>query len=497
MFCDIVGSTELSSKLDPEILRDVVRSYHNTTGRVVGRYDGYIAQYLGDGILVYFGYPVAHDDDVERAVRAGREIITALSEMNAKLEKEHDTTIAIRVGIHTGPVVVGSVGHGARRETLALGSTTNIAARLESVAEPNTVLISETTLKLIPGLFVTEEVPMPPLKGVATPIRGYVVRHPSGMGSRLTDTVRLTPLVGRELEAGLCLDRWEMVQDGAGQAVMLSGEAGIGKSRLLFVLHERLAESPHTWIECHGSSYTANTAFQPVTELLQQVVGFRASDTAEVKLERLRKGLQITGVTSADTLPLLASLLSVPLLDSMEPLPPMSAERQRTETISALVGWIHAIAASQPLVLVVEDLHLCDPSTLEFLGILIEQIETSRVLVLVAYRPEAQLPWPGRSNQTPVVLGPLRRSQVATMITSVAGGRSLPNVLVEFITEKAGGIPLYVEEITKMVIESEQVTLEDGRFDFIGEIETLTVPMTLQDSLMARQRFDQIGRAHV
>jgi len=486
MFCDIVGSTELSEKLDPEILRDVVRSYHKTTGRVVGRYEGNIAQYLGDGVLVYFGYPVAHDDDAERAVRAGREIITALSEMNAELEEEHGTTISIRVGIHTGPVVVGSVGHGGHRETLALGSTTNIAARLEGVAEPNTVLISETTLRLVPGLFVTEEVPMPPLKGVATPIRGYVVRHPSGMGSRLTDTVRLTPLVGRELEAGLCLDRWEIVQDGAGQAVMLSGEGGIGKSRLLLVLRERLADTPHTWIECRGSSYTTNTAFQPVTELLQQAVGFRPSDTAEVKLERLRKGLQITGVVSGDTLPLLASLLSVPLSDNMEPLPTMSAERQRKETISALVGWIHAIAMSQPLVLVVEDLHLCDPSTIEFLGILIEQIETTRVMVLVAYRPEAKLPWPGRSNQTPVVLGPLRRSQVATMITSVAGGRSLPSELVDFIIDKAGGIPLYVEEITKMVIESEQVKLTDGRFELIGEIETLTVPMTLQDSLMAR-----------
>jgi class 3 adenylate cyclase len=474
MFCDIVGSTELAEKLDPEILRDVVRSYHNTTGRVVGRYEGNIAQYLGDGVLVYFGYPVAHDDDAERAVRAGREIIAALSEMNAKLETEHGTTISVRVGIHTGPVVVGSMGHGGRRETLALGSTTNIAARFEKVAEPNTVLISETTLRLIPGLFVTEEVPMPALKGVATPIRGYIVRHPSGMGFRLSDTVRLTPLVGRELETGLCLDRWEMVQDGAGQAVMLSGEAGIGKSRLLSVFRERLAGTPHTWIECHGSSYTRNTAFQPVTELLQQAVGLRPSDSADVKLERLRKGLQITGVTAGDTLPLLASLLSVPLSADMESLPPMSAERHRKETISA------------PLVLVVEDLHLCDPSTIEFLGILIEQIETSRVMVLVAYRPEAKLPWPGRSNQTPVVLGPLRRSQVASMITSVAGGWSLPSELVEFIIDKAGGIPLYVEEITKMVIESEQVTLREGRVELIGEIETLTIPMTLQDSLMAR-----------
>jgi predicted ATPase len=207
-----------------------------------------------------------------------------------------------------------------------------------------------------------------------------------------------------------------------------------------------------------------------VTELLQQAVGFKTSDTNEVKLERLRKGLQITGVVAGDTLPLLASLLSVPPSDNMDPLPPMSAERQRKETIAALVGWIHALAASQPLVLVVEDLHLCDPST--FLGKLIEQIDTSNVMVVVAYRPEAQLPWPTRSNQTPVVLGPLRRSQVKTMITKVVGGRSLPG--------------LYVEEITKMVIESEHVELTDGRYELIGDIETLTVPMTLQDSLMAR-----------
>ena len=487
MFCDIVGSTALSEKLDPEILREVVHSYHDTTGRVIGRYEGYNAQYLGDGLLVYFGYPIAHDDDAERAVRAGREIITALSEMNEKLEKEHSTTISVRVGIHTGPVVIGAVGYGGRQENLALGSTTNIAARFESVAEPNTVLISEATLRLIPGLFVTEEVSMPPLKGVGTPIRGYVVRHPSGVGSNLADTVRLTPLVGRELEVGLCLDRWEMVQDGAGQALLLSGDAGIGKSRLLVVLRERLADTPHTWLECRGSYYMRQTAFQPVTELLQQAVGFQASDTVEIKLERLRKGLEITGVSVTETLPLLAALLSLPMPDGSDSAPTaVGSAKQRRETIAALVDWIHAVALKQPLVLIVEDLHWCDPSTIEFLGILIEQMEASRVMVVVAFRPEATLPWPGRSNQTPVVLSPLRRSQVTTMITGVAGGRHVPDDMVEFIIDKAGGIPLYVEEITKMMIESKQVNLVDGRYELIGEIDTLTIPSTLKDSLMAR-----------
>jgi class 3 adenylate cyclase/tetratricopeptide (TPR) repeat protein len=487
MFCDIVGSTALSEKLDPEILREVVHSYHDTTGRVIGRYEGHNAQYLGDGLLVYFGYPIAHDDDAERAVRAGREIITALSEMNAKLEKDHGTTISVRVGIHTGPVVIGGVGYGGRQENLALGSTTNIAARFESVAETNTVLISEATLRLIPGLFVTEEVPMPPLKGVGTPIRGYVVRHPSGVGSNLADTIRLTPLVGRELEVGLCLDRWEMVQDGAGQALLLSGDAGIGKSRLLVVLRERLADTPHTWLECRGSYYMRQTAFQPVTELLQQAVGFQASDTDETKLERLRKGLEITGVSVSNALPLLAALLSLPLPDgSAGELTTVGSAKQRKETIAALVDWIHAVALKQPLVLIVEDLHWCDPSTIEFLGILIEQMEASRVMVVVAFRPEAKLPWPGRSNQTPVVLSPLRRSQVTTMITGVAGGRHVPDDMVEFIIDKAGGILLYVEAITEMMIESKQVNLVDGRHELIGEIDTLTIPSTLKDSLMAR-----------
>jgi len=486
MFCDIVGSTELSEKLDPEILREVVRSYHDTTGRVIGRYEGHNAQYLGDGLLVYFGYPVAHDDDAERAVRAGREIITALSEMNEKLERDHGTTISVRVGIHTGPVVIGAVGYGGRQENLALGSTTNIAARFESAAEPNTVLISETTLRLIPGLFVTEEVPMPPLKGVGTPIRGYIVRHPSGVGTHLADSIRRTPLVGRELEVGLCLDRWEMVQDGAGQALLLSGDAGIGKSRLLFVLRERLADTPHTWLECRGSYYMRQTAFQPVTELLEQAVGFQPADTPETKLERLRKGLEITGVSVAETLPLLAGLLSLPLPDGPDTFSMVTSEKQRKETIAALVGWIHAVSAKQPLVMIVEDLHWCDPSTIEFLGILIEQIEASRVMVVVAFRPEAQLPWPSRSNQTPVVLSPLRRSQVAAMITSVAGGLGVAEDMVEFIVEKAGGIPLYVEEITKMMIESEQVNLVDGRYELVGDIDTLSIPTTLKDSLMAR-----------
>lgn len=486
MFCDIVGSTELSERLDPEILREVVRHYHDTAGRVIGRYEGHNAQYLGDGLLVYFGYPVAHDDDAERAVRAGREIITALSKMNERLEEQHQTIISVRVGIHTGPVVVGAVGYGGRQETLALGSTTNIAARLEAVAEPNTVLVSEATLRLIPGLFVTEEVPVPPLKGVTSPIRAYAVKHPSGVGSQLADTKRLTPLVGRELEVGLCLDRWEMVQDGAGQALLLSGDAGIGKSRLLVVLRERLASTPHTWLECRGSYYMRQTAFQPVTELLEQAVGFQASDTTETKLERLRKGLEITGVCVADALPLLAGLLALPLPDGYASVATVASEKQRRETIAALVGWIHAIAANQPVVLIVEDLHWCDPSTIEFLGILIEQIEASRVMVVVASRPEAQLPWPSRTNQTPVVLSPLRRSQVAAMITSVAGGRSVPSDMVDFIVDKAGGIPLYVEEITKMMIESEQVNLVNGRYELIGEIETLAIPTTLKDSLMAR-----------
>jgi class 3 adenylate cyclase/tetratricopeptide (TPR) repeat protein len=485
MFGDLVGYSGLAGRLDSEELREVVRAYQERAVRVIARYEGYVAQYLGDGLLVYFGYPAAHEDDAERAVRAGYEIPRAVEDLNRRLEWDHGVRLAVRVGIHTGPVVVGELGGGDRREILALGDATVIAARLQAVAEPNGVLISDATLRLVPGLFVTEDLGARALKGVAEPIHAYRVLQPSGVRSRFDEAGRLTPLVGREGEVGLLLDCWERAEEGEGQAVLVSGEAGVGKSRLLYVARERRVGAQHTWLECRCSPYSRNSAFQPMIELLQQGLGFTESDSEEEKLRRLEVGLELTGLSAPEMVPLLASLLSLPLSDRYGPLA-LSPELERRRTIEALVAWILALGERQPVVMLFEDLHWCDPSTLELLGLLLEQIPTARLLVLLAFRPEFEPPWPARSHVRPLALGRLRRRQVEQMIVGMTTDRTLPNPVVARIVERADGIPLYVEELTKMVLESGQLAEREGCYELTGERGELAIPATLQGSLMAR-----------
>jgi class 3 adenylate cyclase/predicted ATPase len=485
LFCDLVDSTGLSGRLDAETLREVVQSYQERASEVIGRYEGHIAQYLGDGLLVYFGYPQAHEDDAERAVRAGREIPDALALVNERLERELDVQLEVRVGIHTGAVVVGEMGRGERRETLALGDTTNIAARLQGEAEPDAVVISDATLRLVPGLFVTEDLGVRNLKGLAGQIRAYRVLQPSGVRSRLEVVAKLTPLLGREQELGLLLDRWELVEDGEGQAVLLSGEAGIGKSRLLHSVRERVADTPHSWLECQSTPYTRNTAFHPMIELVEQGCGFKEQDPPDVKLRRLETGLRLSGLRASELVPLLAPLLSVPLPESYAA-PTLSPELQRKQTIEALVAWTLALGERQPVVILFEDLHWSDPSTLELVGLLLKQIPTARVLALLAFRPEFEPPWSMRSHVTPISIGRLRRRTVSQMISAIAGGRALPDPVVERIVERAGGIPLYVEELTKTVLESGLLAQREGHYELTGELDALAIPTTLQDSLMAR-----------
>jgi class 3 adenylate cyclase len=485
LFCDLVDSTPLSARLDAEALREVVRAYQEHAAEVIGRYEGHIAQYLGDGLLVYFGYPQAHEDAAERAVRAGYEIPLALGRLNERLQRESGLRLAVRVGIHTGPVVVGEMGGGDRRETLALGETTNIAARLQGVAEPDAVVISHATLRLVPGLFVTEDLGTPGLKGVEEPIQAHRVLQPSGIRSRLEAASRLTPLVGRDQELGLLLDRWEQVEEGEGQAVLLSGEAGVGKSRLLQAIRERVAETPHTWLECQASPYARDSAFQPMIELVQQACGFRETDPSEQKLERLEAGLVLAGLRAAELVPLLAPLLSLSLPDSYRR-PALGPELQRRETIEALAAWTLALGQRQPVVMVFEDLHWCDPATLEVVGRLLEQIPTARVLTLLSFRPEFEPPWPARSHVTPIAVGRLRSGAATQMIAATAEDRALPGPVVERILERAGGIPLFVEELTKSVLESGILAPRADRYELTGELEELSIPTTLQDSLMAR-----------
>jgi class 3 adenylate cyclase/tetratricopeptide (TPR) repeat protein len=495
MFCDLVGSTDLSHRLGAEELRDVVRAYQESTSSVIDRYEGYVAQYLGDGLLVYFGYPSAHEDDAGRAVRAGQETLTALARLNEELEPRYGVRLAARVGIHSGPVVVGEMGGRARSETLALGETTNIAARLVGVAAPGSVVISAATLRQVQGQFEIEDLGTPSLKGVAEPIRAYSVLRTTSVRSRLdVDSSKLVPFVGRAQELGLLLERFEQAQEGQGQAVLLSGEAGLGKSRLLRAFRERLAEIPHGWLECRCSPYTQGSAFHPLIELVEQGLRLEPGDEAESKLSRLEAGLSAAGLSPDEVVPLIAPLLSLPLPDRFSS-PNLSPERKRQKTIEALVAWIIGLAESQPLVMLVEDLHWSDASTIELLGWLLEQAPTTQLLVLASFRPEFEPPWPARSHVTTLAVKRLSQRQARSLIHGVTRDTPVPEPLLERILERSDGVPLFVEELTKMVLESDLVEEREGRFELTGAATELEIPATLHGLLMARLDRLEEGKA--
>jgi hypothetical protein len=463
-----------------------VRAYQEAASGPIERHEGRVAQYLGDGLLVYFGYPQAHEDDAQRGVLAGLEILSALRVLNDSLEPEYGIRLAARIGIHSGPVVISEMGSGAKSETLALGDTTNISGHLQRIAEPDSVVVSEATLRLVPGLFLTQDLGTPPLKGISEPIHAYAVLQSTGVRSRLdVDPSTLTPLVGRDQELALLIDRWEHAQEGEGQGVLIAGEAGLGKSRLIQALRGRLAETPHTWLECRCTPYTQRSAFHPTIELVEQGLGFKPGDDPEVKLGRLERGIKRAGIEAPDAVPLVAALLSIPTGDAYGPLE-LSPELQRQRTMEVLVAWILGLAEQQPLVMLYEDLHWCDPSTVELLGLAIEQIPTSRALCLLTFRPDFEPPWPHRSHLTNIAVNRLSGRQAKNMVGGMTRDVPLPAAVVERIVERADGIPLFVEELTKMVIESDLVEEREGRYQLTGPLTELAIPATLQDSLMAR-----------
>ena len=489
LFCDLVDSTVLASQLDPEELREVVRAYQEACAKVIARFEGHIAQYLGDGLLVYFGYPLAHEDDAQRAVRAGLGIVEALGQLNTRLAQERGVHLAVRLGIHTGLVVVGEVGGGTRQEQLALGETPNLAARLQGIAAPNTLVISAATLQLLGGFFTYQSLGTSVLKGLAQPIEVYQVLHESMARSRLeaAGSTGLTPLVGREQEVALLRERWAQVKDGLGQVVLLSGEAGIGKSRLVQVLKEQVATEPQAWLTpCQCSPYYQNTALYPLIDLLERVVlRFDREESPQQKLSKLEGHLVQYGFPLAEAVPLYASLLSIPLTADYAPLP-MSPEQQKQKTLQALLTTLLRIAAQQPVLFVMEDLHWVDPSTLEFLSLLVDQGPTARILALFTFRPDFSPPWTGRSHLTQVTLPRLPRRQAAEMAGRVAHSKTLPAEVMEQVVARTDGVPLFVEELTKMVLESGLLQEREERYELTGPLPPLAIPTTLHDSLMAR-----------
>jgi TOMM system kinase/cyclase fusion protein len=489
LFCDLVDSTALATQLDPEELREVVRAYQEACAKVIGRFAGHIAQYLGDGLLVYFGYPRAHEDDAQRAVRAGLGMVEALGQLNTRLGQERGVQLAVRLGIHTGLVVVGEVGGDTRHEQLALGETPNLAARLQGMAAPNTVVISAATVPLLGGFFACQALGPHRLKGFAQPLQVYQVLYESTARSRLeaAGTSGLTPLVGREQEIALLLERWGQVKEGSGQVVLLSGEAGIGKSRLVQVLMEHVAAEPQAWLTpCQCSPYYQHTALYPMIDLLERVVlRFDREESAPQKLRKLEGFLVPYGLPLAEAVPLFAALLSLPLPADYAPLT-VSPERQKQMTLHALLTILLRIAAQQPVLFVMEDLHWVDPTTLEFLSLLVDQGPTARLLTLLTFRPDFSPPWTGRAHLTQMTLSRLPRRQVVEMTGRVAHDKVLPPEVVEQVVAKTDGVPLFVEELTKMVLESGLLQERAERYTLTGPLPPLAIPATLHDSLMAR-----------
>jgi class 3 adenylate cyclase/predicted ATPase len=485
LFCDLVGSTALSAQLDPEDYRTLVQQYQQICTEVIQRHEGYLAQYLGDGLLVYFGYPTAHEDDARRAVRTGLEIVKALqSRVRQQAAKDPlSDAFQVRIGIHTGLVVVGEIGGNEKRELLALGETPNIAARIQGLAEPNTVIISAATQRLIDGQFESQPFGSHLLKGIDTPIAVYHVQSERQNVTPLTGRISLTPLVGREQEVGLLFDRWEQVKEGRGQVVLLSGEPGIGKSRLAYRLREHVTAEGSLLFEARCSPYHQHSAFYPLIDVLQRTLLFTRQDTDHEKGEKLERTLALYNLQ--DSLPLFAALLSLPT-PSQYPQLNLTPQKQKERTLQILLQLLTAQAERQATVSVWEDLHWVDPSSLEFLSLLIEQIPTTKLLLVLTFRPEFTPSWKPRSHISQLVLNRLGKKQVEAMIEKVAIDKALSAEVIEQIRIKTDGVPLFVEELTKSVVESVEgqgsgAGGRDGKPEAV-----LAIPATLQEALLAR-----------
>ena len=481
MFSDLVGSTALSVGMDPEDFREVISAYQQCVAATVSHFGGFVAKYMGDGVLVYFGYPKAHEDDAERAVRAGLELVAAVATLKTR------APLQTRVGVATGLVVVGDlIGSGSAQEQAVSGETPNLAARLQAAAAAGTLVIGPTTRRLLAGLFEYRDLGAIEAKGFAVPVQAYQVLQPSAVESRF-EALRTvtTPLVGREEEIELLLRRWSQAKAGEGCVVLISGEAGIGKSRIAQTVLERLAAEPHTRLRYFCSPHHQDSALYPVIAQLERAAGFRREDAAGERLDKLEALLAQATNDVSEVAPLFADLLSIPSGERYPALN-LTPRKRKEKTLAAFVAQAEGLARRQPLLMMFEDMHWSDPTTRELIDLLIERVSSLRMLVIITFRPEFSPSWVGRPQVSLVTLSRLPPRLRAEMINLVIGGKVLPREITEQIIDRTDGVPLFIEELTKAVIESGIVTEADDHYVVAGQVGPLAIPTTLHASLLAR-----------
>jgi predicted ATPase/class 3 adenylate cyclase len=485
LFCDLVGSSALSERVDPEDLSLIIRRYHERCRAVVERYDGHVAQFLGDGVLVYFGYPQAEEDAARTAVHAAFELVTEVDQLARRLSVRGLDRLQVRIGVHTGLVVVGGAADDESGR-LALGETPNIAARLQELADPDEVLISSATERLVARAFQSELLGERSLKGFSRPVEVHrVLARRDAAAIAAAGGVDEVPLVGRGQESDLLIDRLEQALRGKGQVVLLSGEAGIGKSRLTGLVRQHMRERPHVLLECWGSKHFKNSALVPVINLLRRTLGVGPGDAAASR-QRLDELLAAYGLPVAETAPLLQELLS------LEAQPPGTASPQRRQqTLQAAVDLIVAMAGHDAVILIAEDLHWMDPSTLELLGLLMARGPLPNLFCLFTYRTEFAPPWPAEAHVSRLALNRLTRKQSGSIVRWLAKGKQLPMEVFRQIVDKTDGIPIFVEELSRMVLESGLLQERETHYELVAPLDSLSIPSTLQDSLMAR--LDRLG----